>query len=139
MRCKESGYAANVEAVITARPDAVPFDGLPEPVVHDTPDAPTIATLVEWANSARVFDAREVTAADTLKNVVLKTRLPGGEWELLGIGLPGDREIDDKRLGAALEPAEYSLLEDNDFDRHPFLAKGYIGPKAAGQQCSLSD
>ena len=57
-------------------------------------------------------------------------REPGGDWELLGIGVPGDREVDDKRLGAALDPAEYALLDDADFAKHPFLVKGYIGPKA---------
>jgi len=127
VRCVESGYAANVEAVITARPDSRPVDGLPEPTVHDTGDTPTIATLVDWANGA--LD-REVTAADTLKNVLLKVRRPGGEWELLAIGVPGDREIDDKRLGAALDPAEYALIDDADFAKYPFLVRGYIGPKA---------
>lgn len=132
VRCEQSGYAANVEAVTTAVPEPTPFDGLPEPVVHDTGDTPTIASLVEWANSARPAGCgdREVTAADTLKNVLLKTRLPGGDWELLAIGVPGDREVDDKRLGAALDPAEYAMLDDADFARHPFLKKGYIGPKA---------
>ncbi|MCZ1073989.1 proline--tRNA ligase [Rhodococcus sp. A5(2022)] len=127
VRCLESGYAANVEAVRTLAPEPVAFDGLPEPVVHDTPDTPTIETLVEWAAGA--LD-RPVTAADTLKNILVKTRRPGGEWELLGIGIPGDREVDDKRLGASLEPAEYELLTDADFASHPFLVKGYIGPKA---------
>ncbi|MGO4442791.1 proline--tRNA ligase [Mycobacterium sp. 2YAF39] len=127
VRCLESGYAANVEAVVTAVPEPLPIEGQPEPTVYDTPGTPTIATLVEWANS--VLD-REVTAADTLKNVMLKTRIPGGEWELLAVGVPGDREVDDKRLGAALEPAEYALLDDADFAKHPFLTKGYIGPKA---------
>ncbi|ETT25701.1 Prolyl-tRNA synthetase [Rhodococcus rhodochrous ATCC 21198] len=127
VRCLESGYAANVEAVETLAPEPVPFDGLPEAVVHDTPDTPTIDTLVEWANGA--LD-RPVTAADTLKNILVKTRRPGGEWELLGIGIPGDREVDDKRLGASLEPAEYELLTDADFAANPFLVKGYIGPKA---------
>lgn len=127
VRCLESGYAANVEAVRTLAPEPVAFDGLPEPVVHDTPDTPTIETLVEWAAGA--LD-RPVTAADTLKNILVKTRLPGGEWELLGIGIPGDREVDDKRLGASLEPAEYELLTEADFAAHPFLVKGYIGPKA---------
>jgi prolyl-tRNA synthetase len=61
--------------------------------------------------------------------VLLKVREPGGEWELLAIGVPGDREVDDKRLGAALEPAEYALLDEADFARYPFLVKGYIGPK----------
>jgi len=128
VRCRESGYAANVEAVITARPEALPVDGLPEAVVHDTGDTPTIASLVSWANEADL--GRTVTAADTLKNVLVKVRQPGGDWELLAIGVPGDREVDDKRLGAALEPADYALLDDVDFARHPFLAKGYIGPKA---------
>jgi prolyl-tRNA synthetase len=131
VRCVESGYAANVEAVSTAVPDPLPLDGLPDPVVHDTGDTPTIATLVEWANRAALpqFGGREVTAADTLKNVLLKVRAPGGDWELLAIGVPGDREVDDKRLGAALDPAEYAMLDDADFARNPFLKKGYIGPK----------
>lgn len=131
VRCLESGYAANVEAVITAVPEALPADvvaGLPEAVVHDTGDTPTIASLVTWANDAGL--GRTVTAADTLKNVLVKVRQPGGDWELLAIGLPGDREVDDKRLGAALEPAEYALLSDADFAKYPFLVKGYIGPKA---------
>jgi len=132
VRCLESGYAANVEAVTTRVPDPIPADGLPEPVVHDTGDTPTIASLVDWANSARPAECggREITAADTLKNVLLKVRRPGGEWELLGIGVPGDREVDDKRLGAALDPAEYAMIDDADFAKHPFLKKGYIGPKA---------
>jgi prolyl-tRNA synthetase len=128
VRCLESGYAANVEAVVTARPEALPIEGLPEAVVYDTGDTPTIATLVEWANSADL--GRIVTAADTLKNVMLKVREPGKDWELLGIGLPGDREVDEKRLGAALEPADYALLDDEDFAKYPFLVKGYIGPKS---------
>lgn len=132
VRCVESGYAANVEAVITRAPADVPLAGQPAAVVHDTPDAPTIATLVDWANSAGLaqFEGRTITAADTLKNVLLKTREPGGEWELLGIGIPGDREVDEKRLGAALEPADFALLDDADFAAHPFLVKGYVGPKA---------
>ncbi|MCF6387995.1 proline--tRNA ligase [Mycobacterium sp. MBM] len=132
VRCLESGYAANVEAVITRAPADLPIEGQPAAQVYDTPDAPTIATLVDWANSAGLaqFDGRPVTAADTLKNVLLKTREPGGEWELLGIGVPGDREVDEKRLGAALEPAEFALLEDADFAANPFLVKGYVGPKA---------
>ncbi|MCV7251346.1 proline--tRNA ligase [Mycolicibacterium fluoranthenivorans] len=127
VRCLESGYAANVEAVITAVPESRPIDGQPEPVVHETPDTATIAALVDWANQAL---PGATTAADTLKNVLLKVREPGGDWELLAIGIPGDREIDDKRLGAALEPAEYALLDDADFAKNPFLVKGYIGPKA---------
>jgi prolyl-tRNA synthetase len=127
VRCRQSAYAANVEAVTTAVPHSLPIDGRPEATVYDTPDTPTIAALVDWANS--VLDGG-VTAADTLKNIVLKVRRPGGDWELLAVGVPGDREVDEKRLGAALDPAEYALLDDTDFAENPFLVKGYIGPKA---------
>ncbi|MFE3544919.1 proline--tRNA ligase [Nocardia sp. NPDC059177] len=129
VRCVESGYAANVEAVVTPAPPALPIDGLPAAVEHDTPNTPTIATLVDWANAAKVLD-RTVTAADTLKNVMVKLRHPDGKTEILGIGLPGDREVDDKRLEASVEPAEVELLTDADFAANPFLVKGYIGPKA---------
>lgn len=128
VRCLESGYAANVEAVKTVVPDALPIDGLPEAKVYDTANTPTIDTLVDWANGAGL--GRTVTAADTLKNIMVKTRLPGGEWELLGIGIPGDREVDEKRLEASLEPAEFVMITETDFKNNPFLAKGYIGPKA---------
>ncbi|SDZ43048.1 prolyl-tRNA synthetase [Amycolatopsis xylanica] len=129
VRSTESGYAANVEAVTTPAPAAQPIEGRPEAKVHHTPNTPTIESLVNFLNEAGL--GRTFTAADTLKNVLVKTRKPGAkEWELLAIGLPGDREVDAKRLEAALEPAEFELLEEADFAKNPFLVKGYIGPKA---------
>jgi len=123
------GYAANVEAVTTTAPPAIPLDGLPEAQAHHTPNTPTIETLVDFLNAAGL--GRTFTAADTLKNVLLKTRRPGtAEWTLLGVGVPGDRDVDMKRLEAALEPAEVALLDDSDFARHAFLVKGYVGPVA---------
>ena len=123
------GYAANVEAVTTPAPPARPIEGLPAAQAHHTPNTPTIETLVNFLNAADL--GRTFTAADTLKNVLLKTRAPGAaEWTLLGVGVPGDREVDMKRLEAALDPAEVALLDEADFARHPFLVKGYIGPVA---------
>ncbi|MEQ3538570.1 proline--tRNA ligase [Pseudonocardia tropica] len=122
------GYAANVEAVTTPAPPAIPLEGLPAAQVHHTPDTPTIESLVAFLNA---HTDRSFTAADTLKNVLVKTRQPGAtEWELLGVGVPGDREVDMKRLEAALEPAQVELLDEADFTRNAFLVKGYIGPGA---------
>lgn len=126
VRCVESGYAANVEAVVTPVPEALPIDGLPEATVYETGETPTIETLVEWANGA--LD-RAVTAADTLKNILVKIRRPGGEWEITAIGIPGDRDVDVKRLEASVEPADVELLDDADFAANPALVRGYIGPK----------
>jgi prolyl-tRNA synthetase len=124
------GYAANVEAVTTPAPPAKPIEGLPPAQAHHTPDTPTIETLVDFLNEKADL-GRTFTAADTLKNVLIKTRQPGAkEWTLLAIGVPGDREVDMKRLEAALDPAEVALLDDADFAANPFLVKGYIGPAA---------
>ncbi|WP_336791933.1 MULTISPECIES: proline--tRNA ligase [Gordonia] len=126
VRSTESDYAANVEAVVTTVPASRPIDGLPAAVAHETGDTPTIETLVDWANATL---GGEYTAADTLKNVMVKIRKPGGEWEITAIGVPGDREVDFKRLEASVEPSEVELLEESDFVANPALVKGYIGPK----------
>jgi prolyl-tRNA synthetase len=129
VRSDSSDYAANVEAVVTPAPPAQPIEDSPPAVVHHTPDTPTIETLVSFLNGAGL--GRTFTAADTLKNVLVKTRAPGStEWELLGVGVPGDREVDMKRLQAALDPAEVALLDEADFAANGFLVKGYIGPSA---------
>ncbi|MGH3778450.1 MAG: proline--tRNA ligase [Pseudonocardiaceae bacterium] len=129
VRSPESGYAANVEAVTTPVPPELPIDGQPAAQVLHTPNTPTIDTLVAHLNGADL--GRTFTAADTLKNVLVKTRPPGvQEWALLGVGIPGDRDVDLKRLAASLEPAEVVLLDESDFAAHPFLIKGYIGPGA---------
>ncbi|WP_460766753.1 proline--tRNA ligase [Mariniluteicoccus flavus] len=124
------GYAANVEAVRVAAPEAVPFDDAPAAHVEDTPDTPTIDSLVAVARS--LFGDREWSGADTLKNVVFMVRQPDGRREPLAIGLPGDREVDAKRLEAALEPAVAEPFTDEDFAAYPLLVKGYIGPGAQG-------
>ncbi|OZM70248.1 proline--tRNA ligase [Amycolatopsis antarctica] len=129
VRSTESGFAANVEAVVTPVPPAQAIEGRPEARPHHTPDTPTIESLVDFLNGAGL--GRTFTAADTLKNVLVKTRAPGTkDWTLLGIGVPGDREVDMKRLEAALEPDEAALLDEKDFATNPFLVKGYIGPKS---------
>lgn len=123
------GYAANVEAFTTVVPDARPIEGLPDAVVHDTPDTPTIQTLVDVANAEHArADGREWTAADTLKNVVLALVALDGTRELVVIGLPGDRDVDLKRVEVAFAPAEVEAATEQDFAKNPGLVKGYIGP-----------
>jgi prolyl-tRNA synthetase len=124
------GYAANVEAVTTVVPEAIPFDGLPEAHVEDTPDTPTIETLVAVAR--QMFPDAGYTAADTLKNVVVTLVHPDGRREPLVVGLPGDREVDAKRLEAQVSPAEIEPVTD--FAAHPDLVKGYIGPQVLGSE-----
>ncbi|MGR6742372.1 proline--tRNA ligase [Microbacterium sp. F1-18] len=119
------GYAANVEAFTTVVPEAKPIDGLPEPVIFDSPDTPTIETLVAHVNANL---EGEFTAAHTLKNVVLALTHLDGTRELVVVGLPGDRDVDDKRVEVAFAPAEVEPATAEDFAKNPLLVKGYIGP-----------
>ncbi|MFL6114581.1 MAG: proline--tRNA ligase [Catenulispora sp.] len=132
--CHQCGYAANVEAVETAPVAAQDPNTHPALQVLDTPDTPTIDALVEVVNKLGIG----IEAKDTLKNVVVKVGYPGvKEHKVLIVGVPGDREVDLKRLEAALAPGEVELFEAEDFAKHPRLVRGYIGPvglKAAGYE-----
>ncbi|MEF2978182.1 proline--tRNA ligase [Subtercola sp. YIM 133946] len=123
------GYAANVEAFTTLAPPERGFDGLTPAEVVDTPDTPTIATLVAAANAVHPRpDGTPWNAGETLKNVVLALTHLDHSREIVVVGLPGDREVDLKRAEVAFAPAEVEAATDDDFALHPGLVKGYIGP-----------
>ncbi|MGC5285759.1 proline--tRNA ligase [Micromonospora sp. DT231] len=126
--CTACDYAANTEAVVTRAPAAGDPSTQRAVEVHDTPETPTIASLVELANARRLGDRDGWTAADTLKNVVLSVRQPGADRaEPVVIGLPGDREVDLKRVTAALAPAQVAVFDE--WAEHPELVRGYLGPQ----------
>ena len=132
------GYAANVEAVTTVVPADIDFSRAPAAEVRDTPDTPTIDTLVDAANALvprAEADGGAWTAADTLKNVVLAVTLPTGERQIVVIGVPGDRGVDLKRveanIGSFLPIAGEIILEaanEEDLKKQPLIVKGYLGP-----------
>ncbi len=128
------GFAANVEAVKFAVAADVDGSKNPQAVVHDSPNTPTIATLVDFSNTSFPKGDGIWTAADTLKNVVLALISPEGKRELVVVGVPGDREVDQKRAEAFFGPNDVEAANDEDFANHPQLVKGYIGPVKDGVQ-----
>ena len=113
--CPSCEYAANVEAVPAVPPQVDPsVEHPPVEVVH-TPDTPTIDTLAEFLG---------VPAAATLKNLLVKV-----DGEVVAVGVPGDRDVDEKRLEEALQPARVEPFEAADFAARPDLVKGYVGPQ----------
>lgn len=123
------GYVANVEAVVTPTPEPRPYDAMPPARVLPTPGTTTIETLVDLANRDYPPETGEWTAADTLKNVVFALVNPDGTRELLVVGLPGDRDVDEKRLEASVAPSIVEVATEEDFAAHPELVQGYIGPQ----------
>jgi prolyl-tRNA synthetase len=134
VRCSSCDYAANVEAVQVRAPSPVSYDDAPAAHAEQTPDTPTIDTLVHHLNTAFPREDRPWNAGDTLKNVLVVLKHPDGTREPIAIGLPGDREVDEKRLGGQLEPTEVEAFDEKDFARHPSLTKGYIGPGVLGEK-----
>jgi prolyl-tRNA synthetase len=135
VRCPNCAYAANVEAVQVAAPEVT--DAATAPPAHDeaTPDAATIATLVDRLNELVPGTSPHGgpwAATDTLKTVVVMLVHPDGTREPLAMGIPGDREVDEKRLGAQVDPARVEAFEEKDFAAYPTLVKGYMGPRALG-------
>jgi prolyl-tRNA synthetase len=135
VRCTNCDYAANVEAVDARHPEPTPYDDLPAAHAEQTPDTPTIETLVTHLEAAFPrADGRSWTAADTLKNVVFKVVHPDGSTEAIAFGVPGDRDVDPKRVEAFLgEGATFEPYSEAEFAAQPTLAKGYIGPGGLGQ------
>ena len=126
------GYAANIEAFTTIAPPAIPLDGLPVAEVFDSPNTPTIESLVAFVNAKHPrADGRAWTAGDTLKNVVLALTHLDGTRELIAVGLPGDREVDLARIEVAFAPADVEAATEADFAKNKALVKGYIGPWSA--------
>ncbi len=123
--CPKCGFAANVEAMVTK---VAPGDATGVPALEelDTPNTPTIDSLVEVLNSK--FGGG-FTGASTLKNVLLMA-----DNKAISVLVPGDREVDLKRLQAGLPGVEeLRVFEEADFAKHPGLVKGYIGPQDAGK------
>ncbi len=121
--CKSCGYAANVEAMVT-KVETKTVAAPPDIEVLDTPDTPTIETLVDVMNSKY---GANITAADTLKNVLLVA-----DGEPICVLVPGDREVDLKRLEANLPGVkELRLFDDDDFAKRKEFVKGYVGPQDA--------
>jgi prolyl-tRNA synthetase len=117
--CTSCDYAANVEAVRIAPPTVSEVDHPPLEEL-DTPDTPTIETLAAFLG---------VPASATLKNLLVKVVQVDGSTEIVGIGVPGDRDVDERRLAAAMEPATVEMVEAADFEGRPDLVRGYVGPQ----------
>jgi len=134
VRCTKCDYSANTEAVRIGATTSVDTSAHDPARIADTPNTPTIQSLVDLFNQRSDLrrQDRPWTANDTLKNVLVNLRHPGGRRESLAIGVPGDRDVDMKRLEAYVAPAEVEPFEDTHFASNTALVKGYIGPGSLG-------
>lgn len=140
-----SGKAWNVEALTTPKLDDLDVSQIPAAEKRATPDAKTIDGMIALADARYPrADGRAWAATDILKNVVIAVKHPdGGEddkpWrEVVAIGVPGDRQVDMKRLEAQFAPAEIEEANEADLKAHAELVPGYIGPMVLGPQAKAA-
>ena len=126
------GYAANVEAVTISAPEALSIEGLPQAETHLTPGATSINSFVSFAQDS--LGMKDVTAASTLKHVVLALTDIKHKRSLVVVAIPGDRELEIKRAEIAFAGYEVETANEEDFAKHPELVKGFIGPVKNGVQ-----
>ena len=129
--CRSCDYAANVEAAVRgatgrgAPPDGAESSSVPALAPVHTPDLPGIKGVAEFLG---------VQPDEMLKCIVFDV---DGE---MGLALvPGDREVNPFALNRALAGRKVRLWEDADFEAHPDVPKGYIGPHFPGATVRVAD
>ena len=84
VKCTNCDYAANVEAVQVPAAPALDPSALPLAQVQDTPETPTIDTLVAVLNERFPRSDRPWVGSDTLKNLLVNLRHPDGSYRATG-------------------------------------------------------
>jgi prolyl-tRNA synthetase len=138
VQCGNCDYASNVEAVEAPDLPSQEYGDAPGAHVEETPGATTIDGLVDFLNRQFPRQDRPWSAGDTLKSLAYEVATPTGEKSTVVIGIPGDRELDEKRLEAQLYPSTFRPLTEEDFEKHVTLIKGYVGPFVGGGDSGFS-
>jgi prolyl-tRNA synthetase len=120
--CPNCEYAANVEAASTKLAEAASKEDLEALELVHTPNRPGIQDVVELLGRP---------AAEMLKCMLYDV---GGTPT--AVLVPGDREINESKLGRALAPAPVRMFTDQDFASYG-LPKGYVGPQSLPDEMTV--
>ncbi|MEZ5170145.1 MAG: proline--tRNA ligase [Acidimicrobiia bacterium] len=130
--CRACDYAANVEAARRNADgaDAADTTGVAGPEKVHTPDMPGIDAVASHLG---------VTPDELLKTMAFTVTDDDGRSEV-GLALvPGDRDLNEFALAGALAPRTVHLFTDGDFEAHPGLTVGYLGPHADETDLVVAD
>jgi len=114
VECENGDYTADVEAASVGLTEPGPPGDLDPLEKVATPGCPGIQDVAEFLGRP---------PSELLKCILFDA---GGRP--VAVLLPGDREVNEKKVARALWPAPIRLFEDADFARHA-LIKGYVGPQ----------
>ena len=122
VRCENGDYLADTEAATPQAPESAKPGEL-EPLIEvDTPDAGTIEAVSSYLG---------VGAETTLKCMLFRA----GETTVVVL-VPGDREVNEKKLRSLLFPAPVERFGEADFAASGY-AKGFVGPQGLGVDVTI--
>lgn len=133
--CGSCDYAANIEAVVMSPPEMIDIREFPDARAIATPGADTIEAVVDALQISGLSPLRGNELwhpSHLLKNVLFILDYPDGRSEAIAVGVPGDRDVDLKRLEVQVAPGVPRPFTDADFSAHPVLVRGFIGPRVLG-------
>jgi prolyl-tRNA synthetase len=112
--CENCDYAADIEAASAKPPEPASVADLKPMVEVSTPGRSSIAAVSE------LLDRRPAE--------MLKCMMYDASGETVAVLVPGDREVNEEKVGRAMWPAPVRPLTDEDFG-HRGLIKGFVGPQ----------
>jgi prolyl-tRNA synthetase len=120
--CANGDYLADVEAATPHPPEPV-ADPVLEPLEEvETPGAATIDAVAEQL---------KVDPASTLKCILFET-----QGRPVAVLLPGDREVNERKLERLFFPAPVRRFEAEDFEARGY-AKGFVGPQGLDEGVTI--
>jgi prolyl-tRNA synthetase len=112
--CENGDYTADIEAATQRPPDPAPEGELAPLSLVDTPGRSSIQAVSEQLGTAW--------------SEMLKCMLYDAGGQTVAVLIPGDREVNEKKVARAMWPAPVRMFEDQDFERRG-LVKGFVGPE----------
>jgi prolyl-tRNA synthetase len=122
VHCDNGDYTADIEAAVLRQPEEVPQTDLDPLVEIATPGRPGIQDVV---------DLLRRPASEVLKCILYDA---GGRP--VAVLIPGDREVNETKLGRIMWPAPVRMFTDEDFAAHG-LVKGYVGPQGMPEEVTI--
>ena len=122
VRCENGDYLADTEAAAPRAPEPVSDADL-EPLSEiETPGASTIEAVASQLG---------IDAETTLKCILFRS----GEATVVVL-VPGDREVNEKKLRSLFFPVPVERFDDDDFASSGY-AKGFVGPQGMGDEVTI--
>jgi prolyl-tRNA synthetase len=120
--CEHGDYLADVEAAAPAVAEPEPLGELQEMTEVPTPGSASIEAVSTLLGRA---------PAEMLKTMLFDV---GGRT--IAVLLPGDRDVNEKKVARLYFPTPVRLFEDEDFDKRGYV-KGYAGPQGLGEDVEV--